>query len=140
MALIYAFMCGLMRVLHKLAAWRHNRLKLAYEQSSTEFDQQEGRYKAKTSKVGRQMEYRQQIELLKLYEEKERRRQSWMRSHKTLLTRQRRLNWLRDLRGRKLPYTFGLVDMALVLKSIEIAPYVQYLVVGTTDLFNSFFG
>ena len=127
MALIYGLVCTLMIVLHKLAAWRHNRIKSAYELANSQFNDHESRCKTDEVTVGRPTDYHKQIELLKLFENKELARKRWIKSQKRVDARQRRADWLRKLSGRKLPYTFGLIDMALMLKVVDHAPYVSEL-------------
>ena len=123
MALIYGLVCALMIVLHKLAAWRHNRIKSAYELSNTQFNEHESRCKTDEVTFGRPTDYHQQIELLRLFDAKERLRKRWIKSQKKVDSRKRRIDWLKKLSGQKLPYTFGLIDMALMLKLIDHAAY-----------------
>ena len=120
MALLYAMLCSWFVVLRKLASRKHNRLKKNYEKSDKAFRRAERDCKNEEVAVGRPAALSAQVKLIKLYEELDQAKKAWVASKRTLDRRQKTVEKLHDLKGRKLPYTFGLVDMALVLKSFDV--------------------
>jgi len=121
MALIYAMFSSWIVVLRKLASWKHNRLKARYEQADKAFRELERECKNDEVAVGRPAAYKSQLKLMKLYETLEAAKTHWRLAKKKLNKRQKLEDKLKALRGRKIPYTFGLLDMAIVLKVIDVA-------------------
>ena len=121
MALIFAMLTGWIVVLRKFASWKHNRLKASYERADEAFQKIERECKNEEVAVGRPAAYKAQFKLMKLYEALDASKQRWLASQKKLNRRQKFEKKLKDLRGRKIPYTFGLLDMAIVLKVIDVA-------------------
>ena len=121
MALIYAMLCSWIVVLRKLASWKHNRLKARYEQANKAFKKVERDCKNDEVAVGRPAAYKAQLKLMKLFEALESAKQRWLTSKKKLGKRQKLEGKLKELRGRKIPYSFGLLDMAIVMKVVDVA-------------------
>lgn len=119
MALIYGLMRSLAVALYKYAAWRHNRAKTQFEKLDSDFRTLETDCKAEEVSVGRPVDFASQIQLLKQYEKREAARQNWMHSVKRLQKRTKLQRKIKSFSGRKIPYTFGLIDMALVMRLVE---------------------
>ena len=58
---------------------------------------------------------------MKLYEALESAKQHWLASKRKLDKRTKLVEKLKALRGRKIPYSFGLLDMAIVMKVVDVA-------------------
>ena len=118
-----AFLYGLLRAaaaaMRLVASHSHARAKKRYELKELKFSQVESDCKAHEVRVGSPAGYNAQLRLLKAYENKERARGKWLRAANRLERRKRREQWLKELSGKKLPYTFGLVDMALILHGLD---------------------
>lgn len=118
-----AFLYGLLRAaaaaMRLVASRLHARAKKRYENMERKFSLIEDDCKAYEVRVGSPARYNAQLRLLKAYETKERARTKWMRAANRLERRQRREQWLKELSGKKLPYSFGLVDMALVMHALD---------------------
>ena len=121
MALIYAMLCSWIVVLRKLASWKHNRLKKRYEKADQAFRTAERECKNDEVAVGRPAAYKAQLKLMKLFELLETAKQRWMAAKTKLDRRSKLVSKLKALRGRKLPYSFGLLDMAIVMKVVDAA-------------------
>ena len=121
MALIYAMLCSWIVVLRKLASWKHNRLKARYEKTNEAFRTLERECKNDEVAVGRPAAYSAQLKLMKLYEALESAKKRWRISKTKLNKRQKLEEKLKALRGRKIPYSFGLLDMAIVMKVVDVA-------------------
>lgn len=119
MAILYGLLRALVSMTCLVASAGHTRARKRYERLDAAFQERENECKAHEVAVGRPADYAAQLRLLKAFEEKERARKSWVRAARVLETRRRRADWLKSLSGRKVPYTFGLVDMALVLHMID---------------------
>lgn len=122
-----AFLYGLLRAtaaaLRLVAAAQHARARQRYEKLHRRFEDVEADCKAHEVRVGRPADYNAQLRLLKAFEAGEKARLKWVRAANRLERRKGRERWLKDVRGKKLPYTFGLVDMALVLHALDhLAP------------------
>ena len=121
MALLYGMFCGWIVVLRRLAARKHNRLKKNYETADQAFRHVERECKDEEVVVGRPAAYSAQLKLMKLYEGLDRAKTRWIAAKQKLQKRQRTEARIKSLKGRKIPYTFGLLDMAVVLKGIDAA-------------------
>ena len=119
MAFLYGLLRALATTLRKVAALRHTRAKDRYEDAEQTFRIIEADCKAYEVQVGRTNAFGSQLKLLKAYEAKETLRARWIRAAQKLEARNRQADWLKSLSGRKLPYTFGLVDMATVLYILD---------------------
>ena len=120
MALIYGLMRSLAVAFFKCAAWRHNRAKLQFEKLDADFRDLETESKAEEVRVGRPVDFASQLKMLKKYETREAARQTWIRSSKKMQKRKKLESKVRDFSGRKLPYTFGMIDMALAFRLLEV--------------------
>ena len=116
MVFVFSLIRGLAAVFRLLAASRHNRAQAVYEQRQTAFKKAEQDCKADEVRLGRPMDYAGQLRLLKLYEAAETARQIWVRRANVLNRWKSREAVLLGFRGRKLPYTFGMVDMAMIME------------------------
>ena len=58
---------------------------------------------------------------MKLYEALESAKNRWRNSKVKLNKRQKLEGKLKALKGRKIPYSFGLLDMAIVMKVVDVA-------------------
>ena len=121
MALIYGMICSWIVVLRKFAAWKHNRLKKNYENAEASFKSTEQDCKNDEVAMGRPAGYASQLRLMKQYEAVESARTRWISAERKLSKRQRWESRIKSLQGRKIPYSFGLLDMALVLKLTDFA-------------------
>lgn len=121
MALIYGFIRGVAFTLRKLAEWKHARVQRVYEQLEESFSQLDGDRKLEEAGTGQPVSYALQFKLLKNFEAKEQARQKWVAAANRLTNRQNIEGKIQRFSGLKLPYTFGLVDMALVLKLLDEA-------------------
>ena len=139
MALLYGMFCSWIVVLRKLAAWKHNRLKTKYESVDKAFRALERECKNDEVAVGRPAAYSLQLKLMKLYEALDLAKQRWIKSKRKLAKREQLSEKVKSLSGRKIPYTFGLLDMAIVAKGIDVtreAGRVDFS--GAVDFLQSF--
>ena len=120
-ALIYGLVRSLAVALIKWSEWRHKRAKNKLEKADKEFRKVEQSCKAGEVEVGRHIDYFAQIQLLKLYESREKANSHWKRAATKLASRKLWQKKVTAFSGRKLPYTLGLVDLALAMKLFEFA-------------------
>jgi len=139
MALLFGMFCSWLVVLRKLAAWKHNRLKKRYESADKSFREVERDCKNDEVAVGRPAAYAAQLKLMKLYEALDVAKKRWIKSRKKLAKREKSEEKIKSLQGRKIPYTFGLLDMAIIAKGIDLAREAERLdLSGVADLVQSF--
>ena len=119
MAVIYALIRGIAVFLRKRADASHARAKRIYEEAETAFRDLENQCKADEVSVGRPVSYPAQIELLKSYEANELTRRKWIKARQKMVRRQKWTQRIESFSGRKIPYTFGLIDMALVMRTLD---------------------
>ncbi len=119
MALLYGMFCSWIVVLRKLAARKHNRLKKNYETAEKAFRRVERDCKNDEVVVGRPSAYSAQLKLMKLYEAVDQSKTRWVAAKRKLSKRELSEAKIKSLRGRKIPYSFGLLDMAVVLKAVD---------------------
>ena len=119
MMLIYGVLRGFTSMLRMLAARRHGRIKSVYEASEALFASIENDCKAEEVAMGRPLDYPGQLRLLKAYESREALRNKWVAAAAKLAGRQKLEAKIRSFSGLKLPYSFGLVDMALLFRVAE---------------------
>lgn len=119
MALLYGFICSWAVVLRKFAAWKHNRLKKIYQTAELAFQKVEHECKSHEVAIGSPSDYQSQMKLLRMFDEKEQARTRWIAAENKLAARVKREKSIRKFTGKKLPYTFGLLDMAIVFKFID---------------------
>lgn len=123
MLLIYGLMRGFVSMFRMLAERRHGRTKSVYEATETTFAAIENDCKAEEVAIGRPLDYPGQLRLLKAYEAKEIARQKWVTAADKLSRCQGLEARMRAFSGLKLPYSFGLVDMALLFRVAEEATH-----------------
>ncbi|MGI9516385.1 MAG: hypothetical protein ACR2NP_05045 [Pirellulaceae bacterium] len=141
MAIIYALVCSWAVVLRKLAAWKHDRLKRIYEQAELAFQAVEQDCKSHEVALGGPADYHSQMKLLRLFDEKEQARETWMAADLKLQRRRRRERAVRKFTGKKLPYTFGLLDMALLFRFVDTArEFGSYNLASIVELIRSWIG
>ena len=139
MALLYGMFCSWIVVLRKLASRKHNRLKKNYESAETAFRRVERDCKNDEVAVGRPAAYSAQLKLMKLYEAVDQSKTRWVAAKRKLAKRERAEAKIKSLKGRKIPYTFGLLDMAFVVKAIDLIREAGGFDFGyITELANSF--
>jgi len=119
MALIYGFIRSIAYALRKLAEMRHARIKRIYERHEESFSQLDGDRKLEEVGTGRAADFALQYKLLKSYEAKEKMRLKWVAAANRLTNRQNAEAVIKRFNGLKLPYTFGLMDMAVVMKLLD---------------------
>ena len=119
MALLYGMICTWVVVLRKLAAWKHNRLKTNYENVNSAFTAFEQECKNDEVAMGRPAAYASQLRLMKQFEALETARVRWISAERKLNSRNAWEARIKSWQGRKVPYSFGLLDMALVVKVID---------------------
>ncbi len=119
MALLYALICSWAVVLSKFAAKKHNRLRKVYDRHDSAFKKLEQECKSHEVSIGSPADYHSQMRLLRLFDTKEQARERWVAAGTKLKKRKQRQRKLRKFSGRKLPYTFGLFDMAILFKMID---------------------
>ena len=140
MAILFAMLCGWVVVLRKFASRKHDRLKNKYETVNASFQQVERDCKNDEVAVGRPGSYSAQLRLMKLYESVEQAKQNWIAAKRKLIKRRKMEDRLGSLRGRKIPYSFGLLDMAMVIKGIDaIREAKRFDFSSFSDLINSIF-
>ena len=138
MALLYGLLCSWAVVLRNFAARKHSRLKKIYDQADSAFRETEQECKNHEVAVGRPADYHSQMKLLRQFDDKEQARTRWIAAQRVLQRRSRRSRKLRKLKGKRLPYTFGLLDMALVLKLLDAARELGKFDISTiVELFKS---
>jgi len=120
MALIYGLVRAIAVAFAKTAAWRHARVQKQFDQADKTFRETETSCKAEEVVAGRPVDFASQFQLLKRFEKREVINDRWKRSAAKLAKRQDFANRLDEFSGKKLPYSFGLVDMALALKIVEL--------------------
>lgn len=120
MALIYGLVRAIAVALTKMATWQHRRAMKQLENADATFRETETSCKAEEVSVGRPVDYPSQIKLLRQYEKREAAHVRWQKAANRLKKRKRVQHWLAELSGRKVPYTFGLIDMALATKLVEL--------------------
>jgi hypothetical protein len=140
MALLYGMFCSWIVVLRKLAARKHNRLKKNYETAEKAFRRVERDCKNDEVAVGRPNAYSAQLKLMKLYEAVDQTKSHWIAAKRKLSKRERTEAKIKRLKGRKIPYTFGLLDMAVVLKAVDTFREAGRLDLGyVSEFVQSFF-
>jgi hypothetical protein len=140
MALLYGMFCGWIVVLRKLALRKHNRLKKNYETAEKAFRHVERDCKNDEVAVGRPGAYSAQLKLMKRYEAVDFAKTRWIAAKRKLGKRERIEGKVKSLKGRKIPYTFGLLDMAVIVKGVDAFREAARLNLGfVSEYVQSFF-
>ncbi|MEZ6058945.1 MAG: hypothetical protein R3C19_01135 [Planctomycetaceae bacterium] len=119
MMLLYGLMSGVSAMLRRLAEWKHARAQSAYEHAADAFGELETSCKAQEVALGRPVDYAAQLRLLKAYELRESQKQRWLKAAARVNRNKQVDGKLRSFREVRLPYTFGLIDMACVLRVLD---------------------
>jgi hypothetical protein len=122
MAFLYGLLRGWVGFLRRLAVWKHSRAKRSYERLENAFEELERDCKTHEVRMGRPVDYGAQLRLLKAFEAKEQARLAWVRSANKMNSRQAWDQRVRRFSGKKLPYTFGLLDMAALMQALDYLP------------------
>lgn len=119
MAFLYGLIRTLAALLRRAATVKHLRAQRTYEQFQGAFDELERECKAHEVRLGRPVDYAAQLRLLKAFEVKEKARLKWVTAAHKMNARQAWENRIRAFHGKKLPYTFGVIDMAAVFHVVD---------------------
>jgi hypothetical protein len=123
MAFLYGLIRALAALLRRVATVKHRRVQRRYEQLQTSFDELERECKAHEVRLGRPADYVWQLRLLKAYEVKENARLKWIKAAHKMNAREGWEKRIVAFSGRKIPYTFGLIDMAAVIQAADHLPW-----------------
>lgn len=138
MALIYGLVRAVAVAFAKLAAWRHARAQKQLETADTKFRKAESSCKADEVEAGRPADFASQFHLLKHFEQREFANERWKRAAVKMAKREKFANWLAEISGKKIPYSFGLVDMALAMKIVEWSYEKELDLTMVSDLIERF--
>ena len=119
MMLLYGILRGISAFIRRIAEWKHVRSQTAYETAEIAFRELEVSCKADEVTLGRPLDYAQQLRLLKSYERREKARDRWVRAAERLNSGQSVDDKVRSFSSMRLPYTFGLLDMALIMRILD---------------------
>lgn len=130
---------GLVRCIAVTLRWNaqraHDKAQSAYEKMQVLFNKLETDCKAEEVSLGRPMAYTGQIRLLKAFENAEASRLRWVKSAARLTRRKKIEDKLNGFESAKLPYTFGLLDMAGALRAVDyfgVTPELSNIVTTVT--------
>ena len=121
MVLVYGLLRMVAVALTKLASWRHARAMKQLDVVDAQYREIENKCKAEEVAVGRPVDFASQFKLMREYEKREKANERWKRAATKLKKRKRLQETLAGFSGRKVPYSFGLVDMAIVLHALDYA-------------------
>lgn len=119
MMLFYGLLRGISAMLRRIAEWKHNRAQAAYETAADAFGELELTCKAAEVAVGRPADYSDQLRLLKAYERREQTRARWADAARNVARRKSLEGRIRSFSDMRLPYTFGLIDMAFIMRILD---------------------
>ncbi len=119
MMLLYGLVRGIASTLQWKARRAHTRAKRLYAELKSAFDAIESDCKAEEVSLGRPVDYSSQLKLLKAFERSEFARQRWLRTEKRVKSRDKLADRVKGFRNARLPYTFGLIDMTVVMRAVE---------------------
>lgn len=119
MMLLYGLVRCIASALRYKAQRTHTRAKALYETLQTAFNSVETECKAEEVTLGRPVDYTSQLRLMKAFEQSEDSRQRWVRSAERLAKREKFAERVNEFQNARLPYTFGLIDMTVVLRAFE---------------------
>ena len=119
MMLLYGLVRCIASALRYKAQRAHDRAKALYETVKTAFTSIETECKAEEVALGRPVDYTSQLRLMKAFEKSEDSRQRWVRSADKLAKREKLAERVNGFQNARLPYTFGLIDMTVVLRAFE---------------------
>lgn len=119
MMLLYGILRGISAFIRRLAEWKHARMQKAYETAEVSFRELECSCKADEVALGRPLDYAQQLRLLKAYERREIARDKWVCAAERMASRKTVEGKVRSFSSMRLPYTFGLLDMAFIMRMLD---------------------
>ncbi len=119
MMLLYGMARCIAAALRWNAQRAHDKAQGAYEGLQELFTKLETDCKAEEVALGRPMAYTGQLRLLKAFENAEASRQRWVKSTTRLNRRNKLVEKLNGFHSARLPYTFGLVDMAGIMRGLD---------------------
>lgn len=117
--LLYGLLRGISALLRRFVEWKHDRAQWAYEVAETAFRDLEGSCKADEVSLGRPIDYAAQLKLLKAYERRELAKQRWVHAAERLNRSRTADDNVRSFSQMRLPYTFGLLDMAFIMRVLD---------------------
>ena len=117
MALLYGLMRAIAFALLIKANWKHRRAKFRLEKADKAFREIENSCKAEEVASGRPANFASQFKLMKLFEVRDSTNERWKLAANRLNKREKFSAWLKSWNGKKVPYAFGLIDMALALSA-----------------------
>lgn len=114
---------GLVRCIAVALRWKaaraHAWAKTAYEAFEESFKAVEVACKAEEVELGRPVDYGVQLRLLRSFERAEKARQRWVRSAHRLAKREAFVSRVQGFENARVPYTFGLIDMTVVMRALD---------------------
>jgi hypothetical protein len=119
MMLLYGVIRGISALLRRYVEWMHKRAQNAYELAETAFGELEASCKAEEVALGRPIDYASQLKLLKAYERREAAKQRWVNAAARSGRSKSAEDRLRSFSQMRLPYTFGLIDMAFLMRVLD---------------------
>jgi len=119
MMLLYGVLRGISAFIRRLAEWKHDRMQKAYETAEVTFRDLETSCKAHEVALGRPLDSAQHFRLLKAYERREIARDKWVESAENVTSQKNVEGKVRSFSSMRLPYTFGLLDMAFIMKMLD---------------------
>lgn len=121
MALIYGLIHAFSAMVLKWAKWKNARAMKRLEAIDVQYRKQELQCKGKEVSTGRPATMLAQMKLMRLIEQRDDADNKFKSTATQLNRRQRFHKSVVDFQGKKLPYSLGLIDMALVMKLAEWA-------------------
>lgn len=119
MMLLYGILRGISALIRRVAEWHHSRTKAAYEMAEAAFRDLEAVCKADEVALGRPLDYAEQLKLLKAYERREIARSRWAEAARRVTSRKHVEGRVRSFSSMRLPYSFGLLDMAFIMRILD---------------------
>lgn len=117
--LLFGVLRSISALLRRVVEWKHNRAQHAYEVTETAFRDLEASCKAEEVALGRPLDYAQQLRLLKAYERREAARDRWVAAADRMNRGKSVDGRVRSFSEMRLPYTFGLIDMACIMRVLD---------------------
>ena len=119
MMLLYGVIRSMSAILRRYVEWMQARAERAYERTETAFQSLENSCKADEVTLGRPWDYAGQLKLLKAYEVRELAKQRWVRATERRNRSRSAEAGVRRFSEMRLPYTFGLIDMACLMRTLD---------------------
>ena len=119
MMLLYGVLRGISAILRRFVEWKHDRAQNAYSCDETAFRELEVSCKAEEVALGRPLDYAAQLKLLKAYERREASKNRWVLAAERMNRSRDVSERVRSFADMRLPYTFGLIDMACILRVLD---------------------